>query len=278
MTSNTAPTKPVAIVTGSSRGIGKVIAETLVRKGYLVYGTSRSPSSTQTNSFLMRALDVSDDESVKACIKGILQETSGRVDLLVSNAAIVQVSPEEELPLEVAQDMMNVNFFGAVRVTNAILPAMRKSRSGSIVLISSLAGIMGIPGQGFYCSTKHALEAYGDALYLELQQFGINVTLLEPGSYKTGIVEHTTNNPSGWAKYSDYEKMREDLPNTIREKTKKEGQNPQLVADLVVKVAAAKNPGLRIPVSSSDKRAAFFKRFLPEKMFYKTVGGMFGLE
>ncbi|MEM7029190.1 MAG: SDR family NAD(P)-dependent oxidoreductase [Chloroflexota bacterium] len=263
----------VALVTGASTGIGQHISDTLVNKGYTVYGTSRSKQPDR-NGVQMRQLEVSDQASVDACISSIMDETGG-IDLLVNNAAIVHVSPEEELPIDVAQAMMNINFFGAARVTNAVLPQMRQRRDGQLIFISSLAGQMGVPGQGYYCSTKHAMEAYADSLYLELQQFGIRVSVLEPGSYRTGILDQADKAPT-WQTFNDYDDMRVKLPKVIMEQTKK-SQDPQLVANLVVKVAANRTPRLRYQVSSADKRAVQFKRWLPEKMFYKTIGQMFGL-
>ena len=265
--------QPVALVTGASCGIGMHIADTLVRRGYHVYGTSRSPRSDR-KGVKMRQLQVADPQSVTTCVGQILAEAGG-IDLLVSNAAITLVSPEEELPIEVAQDMMNVNFFGAARVTNAVLPQMRARRSGQLVFISSLGGRMGAPGQGYYCSTKHALEAYADSLYLELAQFSIRVSIVEPGSYRTGILDDADRAPT-WKTFSDYDEIRGTMPQTIMTQTKN-GQDPQLVADLVAKIAASPRPKLRYPVSFSDKQAIRFKKWLPEKMFYKNVGRMFGL-
>ncbi len=266
-------TDKIALITGASAGIGRHIADTLVDKGYRVYGTSRSERPDR-DGVMMRQLEVSDQASVDRCVSAII-EKEGRIDLLVNNAAVVHVSPQEELPIEVARNMMDVNFFGTASVTNAVLPQMRQRRSGRIIFISSLAGQMGIPGQGYYASTKHAIEGYADALYLELERFGIHVSIVEPGSYRTGILDNADKKPT-WHTFSDYDEMRVKMPKVIMEQTKK-GQDPQLVADLVAKVAATSNPRLRYQVSSSDRRAMTFRRWLPEKMFYKTVGQMFGL-
>ena len=264
----------VALVTGASTGIGRHIADTLARDGYVVYGTSRSQRRNR-KGVEMRPLEVSDPASVDACVSGILAD-AGRIDLLVNNAAIVHVSPQEEFPIELAQEMMDINFFGAARVTNAVLPQMRERRNGQLIFISSLAGQMGVPGQGYYCASKHAMEAYADSLYLELMQFGIRVSVLEPGSYRTGILDHADQKPE-WQTFSDYDEIRTQMPKVIMEQTKK-GQDPQLVANLVTKVAADRNPRLRYPVSPSDKQVVRFKKWLPEKMFYKNVGQRFGLE
>lgn len=265
--------KKVAVVTGASTGIGRQIADTLVGKGFKVYGTSRSQRPDRAG-VKMRQLEVSDQASVDTFFASIMDEAGG-IDLLVNNAAIVHVSPEEELPLAVAQNMMDINFWGAVRVTNAVLPQMRQRRDGQLIFISSLAGQMGVPGQGFYCASKHAMEAYADSLYLELKDFGIRVTVLEPGSYNTGILDHADQAPT-WQTFSDYDTMRTNMPKVIMEQTRN-GQDPQLVANLVAKVAANPNPRLRYPVSSSDAQALRFKRWLPEKIFYRTIGNMFGV-
>lgn len=265
--------QPVALVTGASSGIGRHIADTLARADYLVYGTSRR-SRPDRELVMMRRLEVGDPRSVTACVDQVLEEAGG-IDLLVNNAAITRVSPEEELPIEVAQEMMNVNFFGAARVTNAVLPQMRSRRSGQLIFISSLAGRMGVPGQGYYCSTKHALEAYADSLYLELARFSIRVSLVEPGSYRTRILDDADRAPS-WETFPDYDEIRIKMPQVIMTQTNN-GQDPQLVADVVAKVAADASPRLRYPVSFSDKQALRFKKWLPERMFYKSVGRMFGL-
>ena len=263
----------VALVTGASTGIGKHIAETLIQRGYIVYGTSRS-QRPDNNGVRMRMLEVTDAQSVKSCIDDILAET-GRIDLLVNNAAITIVSPEEELPLEKAEEMMQINFFGTARVTNAVLPQMRQRNAGQIIFISSLAGLMGVPGQGYYSSTKHAMEAYADSLFLELAQFHIRVSLVEPGSFRTDILEKSEM--VSWKTIPDYDGMRERLPAVIKEQTKA-GNDPQMVANVVAKIAATKNPRLRYRVTPTDRQAVLFKTLLPEKMFYRMVGQRFGLD
>ncbi|MDJ0754630.1 MAG: SDR family NAD(P)-dependent oxidoreductase [Ardenticatenaceae bacterium] len=265
--------QPVALVTGASTGIGKKIAETLVKQGYVTYGTSRR-QRPDGHGIRMRVLEVTDGSSVKSCVDGILAET-GRIDLLVNNAAVVMISPGEELPLEKAEEMMQINFFGAVRVINAVLPQMRRQRSGRLIFISSLAGLMGVPGQGFYCSTKHAMEGYADALHMELAKFNIRVSLVEPGSFRTEIIEKSDD--LSWPTIPDYDGMRERLSEVIKERTKA-GNNPQRVADVVARAAASKRPRLRYRVAAEGKQAVFLKSLLPEKFFYSTVSKMFGLK
>ncbi|MEL6983346.1 MAG: SDR family NAD(P)-dependent oxidoreductase, partial [Actinomycetota bacterium] len=225
-------TSKVALVTGASAGIGAATAAGLADAGYLVYGTSRS-ARRDSQGVRMRVLEATSDESIATCVEGVLIE-AGRIDLVVNNAAQVVVSPAEELPISTASELMDLNFFGMARVVNAVLPTMRDQGSGHLVFISSLAGLMGLPGQGYYCATKHALEGYVDSLYLELAQFGIRVTSLEPGSFRTDIL--TTSPQPTWPTLAPYDGYRESLREIITEATAN-GEDPRKLAELVVSVA-----------------------------------------
>lgn len=262
----------VALVTGASEGIGLCIADTLAAEGFTVYGTSRSKRPDR-GPVRMRVLEVLDDASVEACIQGIEAE-AGPVDLLVNNAAFTLVSPSEELPMEEAMRLMNTNFFGAVRVTRAVLPSMRARGRGRLIFISSLAGLMGLPGQSFYCASKHALEAYADALFNELAGFGVHVTLVEPGSHKTNILQDV-HDPS-WGSIEDYDGVRDRLITTIQQATD-DGAAPQQVADLVARIAKQGAPPLRSRVNGEGYYAVFAKTMLPEKAFYRVLSKRFGM-
>lgn len=262
----------VALVTGASEGIGVNIADTLARSGWRVFGTSRT-ARPDRDGVAMRVLDVTEPASVQACVDGVLAET-GRVDLLVNNAAYFALAPSEELPLDRAQRMMDTNFFGSVRMARAVLPNMRARGSGRLIHISSLSGLIGIPGQGFYCSSKHALEGYAAAQRLELRSLGIHVSLIEPGSHKTEILNKAE--PPTWPLIGDYDQMRGPLRQVITERTA-EGADPQQVADVVQRVATARRPALRYRVNREGYFAVLFKSTMPEGMFYDNIGQMFGL-
>ena len=136
------------LITGASSGFGALTAEKLAQQGYTVYGTSRRELPDTDAGVRMRVLDVTDSESVQACVDGILDEV-GRIDVLVNNAGIGQLSLAEETAMATAEKIVQTNFWGMVRVTQAVLPTMREQGSGRILFMSSLAGLIGTPGQAF---------------------------------------------------------------------------------------------------------------------------------
>src|SRR6187399_447381 len=164
----------VALVTGASSGFGELTARLLAQSGFKVFGTSRR-SGAIGGGVEMLELDVTLQASVDACIQTVLTR-SDTIDVLVNNAGQTHASLVEDTPIETAMRVFDTNFWGVVRVTNAVLPTMRKKRSGLIINVSSLAGLVGVPGQGFYAASKHALEGYTETLQTELQQFDIRVS------------------------------------------------------------------------------------------------------
>jgi len=262
-----------ALVTGAFEGTGRAIAKTLVNAGYEVFGTSRSRRNADGRVTPLE-LDLRDPTSITACVEQI-KERAGHIDLLVNNAAITIVAPGEELPVERAEEMMQTNLFGVVRLVNAILPGMRDHGGGHLIFVSSLAGKMGAPGQGHYCSTKHALEGYVDGLYAELKGFGIKTTLLQPSSIKTEMIEKSPQ--PDWPLIAAYDGIREGIRRTIETKTRDEGCDPQEIADHVLKAARARTPRLRYRTGSEGRQAMFFKSMLPEPVFYAVLAKRFGL-
>ena len=174
----------VALVTGSSSGIGAAIASQLVRDGYRVFGGSRRAQSPAGVEAL--ALDVCSDESVRACVDAVLERT-GRLDVLVNNAGQLIAGAIEELTLDQARAQFETNFFGVARAVAAVLPQMREQRSGKIVTLSSLAGLVPVPFWGYYNASKFAVEGYCETLRAELKPFGIAVAMVEPGAIATSL-------------------------------------------------------------------------------------------
>ena len=148
----------VALVTGASSGFGRLTASLLAESGFHVFGTSRKHTG-HGDGVEMLALDVTSRDSVDACVRAVLTR-GDRIDVLVNNAGRTHASMVEETPIETALDVFDTNFWGAVRVTNAFLPTMRRQRAGLIINVGSLAGLVGVPGQAFYAASKHALEGY----------------------------------------------------------------------------------------------------------------------
>ena len=187
--------KKIAIVTGSSSGIGLETSLLLARNGFYTYVTMRNldKSKAITNlkqkeklSLEVLQLDVTTDESVKEAINKIINEQE-RIDVLVNNAGYALVGPFEELAIEEFKEQFETNVFGVIRVTQAVLPIMRRQRSGTIVNISSIAGKIGFPLTSAYVSSKFALEGLSESMAYEIEQFGIKVILIEPGVIKTNF-------------------------------------------------------------------------------------------
>jgi NAD(P)-dependent dehydrogenase (short-subunit alcohol dehydrogenase family) len=175
----------VVLITGASSGFGQLLARRLAGKGHTVFGTSREPRQGDGGIPLL-PLDVRDEASVTTCVARVQRE-AGSIDVLVNNAGYVHEGPCEELSIDDLKGIFDTNFFGAVRMTNAVLPAMRTRRQGRIINVSSLAGLMPVPFLGAYCASKHALESYSESLRHELLPLGVSVALVEPGYFRTGI-------------------------------------------------------------------------------------------
>ena len=185
----------VAVVTGSSSGIGFETSLLLAKNGFFTYATMRNlDKSNKIIDFKLKEklplevleLDVTDDKSVKEAIEKIANE-QGTVNVLVNNAGYALVGPLEELSIQEFKEQFETNVFGAIRVTQAVLPIMRKQRHGTIVNISSIAGRIGFPLTSAYVSSKFALEGLSESMAYEIDQFGITVILIEPGVIKTNF-------------------------------------------------------------------------------------------
>ena len=187
--------KKVAVVTGASSGIGLKASLLLARNGFYTYATMRNLDKSKAIinikqkeklSLEVLKLDVTTDESVNESIQKITHE-QGRIDVLVNNAGYALVGPFEELAIEEFKEQFETNVFGVIRVTQAVLPIMRRQKSGTIVNISSIAGKIGFPLTSAYVSSKFALEGLSESMAYEIEQFGIKVILIEPGVIKTNF-------------------------------------------------------------------------------------------
>src|SRR6266516_75283 len=159
------------LVTGASSGIGQATAQLLAQQGYNVFGTARKPAAAMSNGVTMVALDVRSDDSVRACVDRVLTQAGG-IDVLVNNAGYSLMGAAEETSVTEAKAQFETNFFGVVRMVNAVLPAMRKTHRGKVINIGSLAGITAIPFGAFYTASKFAVEGYTEALWHELRSLG----------------------------------------------------------------------------------------------------------
>jgi NAD(P)-dependent dehydrogenase (short-subunit alcohol dehydrogenase family) len=183
------------LITGATEGLGKALALLLAERGYRVFAAGRSAKKLAELDGIARAkklamesvaLDVCSDSSVQSAVEAVLAK-AGAIDVLVNNAGVNYTAAVEDLSMEGWRAQFETNFFGVLRVTRALLPSMRERRSGRILMMSSLSGLVTPPTQGAYSSSKHALEGLSNALRMELYPFGIDVVLIEPGYIITGI-------------------------------------------------------------------------------------------
>lgn len=251
----------VVLVTGASSGFGQLIAQKMVAVDYRVFGTSRQEHPASQGVEMLR-LDVTSDSSVQSCIDGLLARTN-RIDVLVNNAGQIHASMIEETSLEQAKEIFETNFWGVVRVTNAVLPIMRQQRSGHIINMSSVAGLIGAPGQGFYSASKFALEGYSEALSVELDPFNIQVSLVEPGYFKTNFNQAMLQ-PTKIS--SDYDNVRDVIISSVQSAIA-QGDNPDKVAQAVVRIASLPSPRLRYRVGHEAQWLPRLRAILPDKLF-----------
>jgi short-subunit dehydrogenase len=175
------------LITGASSGIGRSLAQDLKQRGHHVFGTSRKPDGP-SNGVEMVPLEVTDAASVVHCVEDVLQR-AGAIDVLINNAGYHLYGAAEETSVDELDDQMQTNFYGAVRMIQAVLPGMRSRRAGKIVNIGSIGGFIGLPYTSAYSASKFALEGYSEALRYELLPLGIYVALVEPTGVKTGTQE-----------------------------------------------------------------------------------------
>ena len=260
----------VALVTGASSGIGQATALSLHEAGFVVYGVARRTDRMQglrERGIKTLAMDVTDDDSTTRGIEQILAE-AGRIDVLVNNAGYGSYGAVEDVPLEEARNQFEVNLFGAARLIQLVLPAMRARRSGTVINITSMGGRIHTPFGAWYHGTKFALEAVSDCLRLETTPFGIHVVVIEPGVIRTewgGIAADHLVETSGQGAYADQARA---VANSFRSDARvKRSSPPEVVAKTVAEAASARRPKTRYAVGYAGKLLIFLRRWLPDRGF-----------
>src|SRR5918994_5104547 len=268
----------VAVITGSSSGIGLESALILARNGYTTYATMRSPdkdislkAAVQNESLPIRIvqLDVTDDSSVKNAIQTIVSET-GRIDILVNNAGYGLGGALEDLSIEEIKNLYETNVFGLIRVTQIVLPIMRKQQSGIIVNVSSGAGLFGYPGGSAYVSTKFAVEGLSESMSYELEPFGIKVVLIEPGFIRTNfanamVIAKKAQDPS-----SPYSQMMQRIAANASTMAMN-GSSGDVVAKVILEAVTSKNPNLRYLAGKDVETWAANKKTMSDTEFYNMI-------
>jgi NAD(P)-dependent dehydrogenase (short-subunit alcohol dehydrogenase family) len=262
----------VALVTGASSGIGYATAKALQSEGFRVFGTSRRAAAKSSGGITMLACDVTNDESVAKLVERVLAE-AGRIDLLVNNAGIGLLGGAEESSTAQAQALFDVNVFGVLRMTSAVLPAMRRQGKGRIVNLSSVLGLIPAPFSALYASTKHAIEGYSESLDHELRTFGIRVVLVEPAYTRTSFEENLVK-PDRLLDI--YNSARAGMNGVLR-KAIEAGDAPEIVAKTVVEAATASAPKRRYAAGKMARQISFLRRFVPASAFDKSLRKQNGL-
>jgi NAD(P)-dependent dehydrogenase (short-subunit alcohol dehydrogenase family) len=260
-----------AIVTGASSGIGQATAEALVRAGYRVFGTSRKAGASPTQ-VAMLTCDVTDDESVSALISTVLAQT-GRIDLLVNNAGIGLLGGAEEFSIPQVQALFDVNLFGVIRMTNAVLPSMRQGGQGRIINIGSILGLVPAPYSAHYSAVKHALEGYSESLDHEIRAFNIRVSVIEPAFVRT-VFDQNGIEPD--SQIREYDQARAGFRSLLGEVMPK-ADLPEVVAAVVVKAATDIRPQHRYTAGKTARQISLLRRFAPAGIFDKALRKEFRL-
>jgi NAD(P)-dependent dehydrogenase (short-subunit alcohol dehydrogenase family) len=255
--------QPVALVTGASSGIGKAAALALADAGFQVVGTSRNTSRvTPQHGVTFLDLDVASDESVTTVVQRVIQRF-GRLDVLVNNAGTGAAGAAEESSVAQAQRIFNVNVFGLIRMTKAVLPHMRAQGRGRIINISSVLG----PYMAVYAATKHAVEGYSESVDHEVREHGVRVLLVEPAYTKTGFDANAVGPDTPLAIYAQQRQVFDRVLASAMEG----GDEPATVAKVIVTAATDPTPKLRYTAGPRAGRVSTLRRIVPARAFDKQI-------
>jgi NADP-dependent 3-hydroxy acid dehydrogenase YdfG len=240
---------PSVLITGASKGIGRASAVELARRGFRVVATARDPETLRDLDAETLRLDVTDQASVDAAI-----EAAGEVDVLLSNAGVIFHAAVEASPPAELERLFALNTAGALRVTQAVLPQMRRRRSGRLLYLSSVVGRIVLPGNAAYAATKWALEALVEGLATEVRHFGISVALMQPGAVSSGALD---------------DPLRYELPDDPYEPLLAQARNREMitpadVANAIADAALAETVPLRIPIGGPATGLLAARKAAPE--------------
>ncbi|SFL45720.1 SDR family NAD(P)-dependent oxidoreductase [Salibacterium qingdaonense] len=262
-----------AVVTGSSGGFGSVFVRTLLEKGYDVIAGVRDTAKGETlvqeaeklgkqDHLHLWQLDVTNPDDIKR-LASFLEKTSQSVEVLINNAGYCQGGVVEGLSEEQWQEQFDVNVFGVIRLTKALLPLFRKQRAGRIINISSISGRIGLPGMAAYAAGKFALEGFSESLRYEMLPFQVYVSLVEPGSYRTGIWEKALQERA----HADeaYDTLTANLENEASQAASG-SSDPEAAASILKNILKAKKPALRYPMGTSAFLYHFVKPLIPSRL------------
>jgi NADP-dependent 3-hydroxy acid dehydrogenase YdfG len=270
------------LITGCSTGIGRTTAERLADRGLTVYATARRPESIEDlkdRGCRILALDVTDESSMEAAVRSV-EEAEGAVDALVNNAGYSQSGAIETVPLDSIRAQFETNVFGLIRMCQLVLPGMRRQQHGRIVNLSSMGGRLTFPGGGIYHATKYAVEAISDVLRFEVQGFGVDVVLIEPGLIKTEFAHAAVGSMGGQeadgGPYGDFNAaVAAQTAGAYEGPLGRLGAGPEAVARVIEKALTRRRPRTRYLVTPSARLALTQRKLLSDRMWDRALGTQF---
>ena len=271
-------TNRTVLITGASSGIGKATAKKLIAEGYTVYTAARRMEKMDDLKELgcvPLKMDITKEEDISAAVNRIRGDRGG-VDILINNAGFGTQGSIEETSLDDARYQFEVNLFGLARLTQLVLPSMRENRFGKIVNISSIGGKMYVPLGGWYHATKHALEGWSDCLRTEVQQFGIDVVIVEPGAIGTEFNDVFVGPMLERSGDGPYRDLAHGIANYAREMEERPNGSspPSVIADTIVKALKARRPRTRYAAGKMAKPILFARRWASDRVFDRLIGSM----
>jgi NAD(P)-dependent dehydrogenase (short-subunit alcohol dehydrogenase family) len=270
------------LITGTSSGIGEATARRLAQGGYRVYATARKVEAIavlKAAGCKTIVLDVTDEASMKAAIAAI-EAQEGSVDVLINNAGYSQSGALEMLSIDSVRRQFETNVFGLLRLTQLVLPGMRAQRKGRIINISSMGGELTFPGGGAYHATKHAIEALSDALRFEVEGFGIDVIVIQPGLITTGFSDAALRSMDHGERSDPYAEFDAAVAKATKEAYEKGpllrlGGTPDDVARKIQIAIEAKRPKARYTVSASATVMMTLRRLVSDRMWDRFLAGTY---
>jgi NAD(P)-dependent dehydrogenase (short-subunit alcohol dehydrogenase family) len=256
------------LITGCSTGIGRVTAERLAARGLTVYATARrieSIAGLEATGCRTLALDVCDEASMQAAVAEV-ERAEGAVGALVNNAGYGQDGAIEEVPMDAVRRQFETNVFGLVRMTQLVLPGMRRQGHGRIVNVSSMGGKLVFPGGGYYHATKWAVEAISDALRFEVRDFGVRVSVIEPGAIRTEFGETSVGSMGGvLSEAPPYAAFDAGVAERVRATYRGPmAVGPEIVAKAIEHAIMSKRPRSRYPLTPGARVMMLARRILPD--------------
>lgn len=259
--------KKTVLITGASSGFGLMLATRLHAQGHNVVGTSRTPEKYAAQvPFKLLRLDIDDDESIASFTRELARSTE-RLDVLVNNAGYMVTGIAEETPIGLGRQQFETNFWGTIKVTNALLPRLRAQKSGQIITVSSIVGLIGPPNLSFYAASKHAVQGYFKSLRFELDQFNIKVSMVEPVWFKTNLGHNAVSAASG--EIADYNAYRKQVQ-AATQKGIDGAESPDAVIQTISALIEAPAPKFSNPVGKMTGMILFLQNYIP-KMFEGSI-------